>query len=89
MPYHEHYRGSGHVWQGRFKAFPIQDDEHLLTVLRYVERNPLRAGLVPAVDGWPWSSLAIANLPERPAWYSTGPVSRGRDWLKHVAQPPT
>ena len=41
--YHRHYRSSGHVWQGRFKAFPIQADEHLLTVLRYVERNPLRA----------------------------------------------
>lgn len=87
--YHEHYLGSGHVWQGRFKAFPIQEDEHLLTVLRYVERNPLRAGLVPEVDGWPWSSLAIGNLPERPAWYSAGPVPRGRDWLKHVSQPQT
>jgi len=48
--YHEHYRSTGHVWQGRFKAFPIQEDEHLLTVLRYVERNPLRAGLAAAVD---------------------------------------
>src|SRR5262249_50801085 len=41
--YHRHYHGSGHVWQGRFKAFPIEQDEHLLAVLRYVERNPLRA----------------------------------------------
>ncbi len=40
--YLRHYRSSGHVWQGRFKAFPIQEDEHLLVVLRYVERNPLR-----------------------------------------------
>src|SRR5207245_8929901 len=40
--YHRHYHGSGHVWQGRVKAFPIEADEHLLTVLRYVERNPLR-----------------------------------------------
>src|SRR5438132_4001899 len=31
--YHEHYHTSGHIWQGRFKAFPIQEDEHLLTVL--------------------------------------------------------
>ncbi len=37
--YHRHYGGSGHVWQGRFKAFPIQKDDHLLTVLRYVERK--------------------------------------------------
>ena len=42
--YHRHYGGSGHVWQGRFKAFPIQRDEHFLTVLRYAERNPLASG---------------------------------------------
>jgi len=32
--HHQHYCSSGHVWQGRFKAFPIQQDEHLVTVLR-------------------------------------------------------
>ena len=51
--YHRQSYGSGHVWQGRFKAFPIQDDAHLLTVLRYVERNPLRAGLVDRAEAWP------------------------------------
>lgn len=55
--YHQHYRTSGHVWRGRFKAFPVQDDAHLWTVLRYVERNPLRAGLVSRAEDWPWSSL--------------------------------
>jgi putative transposase len=55
--YHGHYQSSGHVWQGRFKAFPIQQDEHLLTVLRYIERNPLRAGLVARAEDWLWSSL--------------------------------
>jgi len=56
--YHRHYHGSGHVWQGRFKSFPIQDDEHLLAVVRYVEMNPLRAKRLPVtrVDQWPWSS---------------------------------
>ena len=61
--YHRHYHSSGHVWQGRFKAFPIEQDEHLLTVLRYVERNPLRAGLVERAEDWHWSSLA---------WRTTG-----------------
>src|SRR5215207_11457447 len=56
--YHRHYHSSGHVWQGRFKAFPIQEDEHLLLVLRYIERNALRAGLIAKVTGWPWSSLS-------------------------------
>jgi putative transposase len=87
--YHEHFHGSGHVWQGRFKAFPIQNDEHLLTVLRYVERNPLRAGLVSAVDAWLWSSLSLLGKPDVPAWYSDGPLKRGRDWLANVAEPQT
>jgi REP element-mobilizing transposase RayT len=64
--YHEHFKTCGHVWQGRFKAFPIQEDDHLLTILRYVERNPLRAGLVTAVDGWQWNSLALFAQPQRP-----------------------
>ena len=55
--YHRHYHTSGHVWQGRFKAFPIQQDEHLVAVLRYVERNPLRAKLVRRAENWTWSSL--------------------------------
>ena len=40
--------GTGPLYQGRFKSFPIQEDDHLWTVLRYVERNPLRANLVEA-----------------------------------------
>ena len=91
--YHEHYRTTGHVWQGRFKAFPIEEDEHLLTVLRYVERNPLRADLVSGVSEWRWSSLALwprgDRKIERPAWYDEGPVRRGRNWLAHVSQPQT
>ena len=57
--YHAHYHtaGTGPLYQGRFKSFPIQADEHLWTVLRYVERNPLRARLVGAAESWRWSSL--------------------------------
>jgi len=87
--YHEHHQTSGHVWQGRFKAFPIQEDDHLLTVLRYVERNPLRAGLVASLSNWPYSSLGLANSRERPTWYHEGPVKRGKNWLRHVEQPQT
>lgn len=49
--------GWGHLYRGRFKSFPIQRDEHLLRVLRYVERNALSAGLVTRAEDWPWSSL--------------------------------
>ena len=50
--YHRWYESSGHVWQGRFKAFPIEQDEHLLTVLRYIEQNPIRAKLVTRAEDW-------------------------------------
>src|SRR5512147_328084 len=49
--------GTGPLYQGRFKSFPIEAGEHLLTVLRYVERNALRANLVERGEEWRWSSL--------------------------------
>ena len=55
---HHHTAGSGHLYQGRFKSFPVESDDHLDTVLRYVERNPVRANLVRRVEDWRWSSLA-------------------------------
>jgi putative transposase len=85
--YHRHHESSGHVWQGRFKAFPIQEDEHLLTVLRYVERNPLRASLVRRAENWRWSSLRSWADDDRPAFLHKGPVDRGRDWTAEVNEP--
>jgi putative transposase len=89
--YHRHYGGSGHVWQGRFKAFPIQSDEHLLTVLRYAERNPVRATSIPIrkAERWAWSSIGTPPVNViRPA-LDLGPVPRGADWLEYVNQPLT
>jgi putative transposase len=82
--YHRHYHGSGHVWQGRFKAFPIEQDDHLLTVLRYVERNPLRADLVRRAEAWAWSSLAWRPSVRRPELLSDWPVPCPRNWLAMV-----
>jgi putative transposase len=82
--YRMRYRGSGHVWQGRFKAFPIEEDDHLLTVLRYVERNPLRAGLVIRAEDWQWSSLPVWLNPPLMPWLDQGPVPRHAGWLEHV-----
>jgi len=81
-----YYRHSGHVWQGRFKAFPIQQDEHLRTVIRYVERNPLRAWLVARAEDWRWSSLRPDA--EGPS-LDPGPAPRGPEWLEHVNAPMT
>ena len=60
--YHKHYGSSGHIWQGRFKSFPVQRDEHLITVLRYVLQNPVRAGLSSRAREWRWSSLQRPQL---------------------------
>jgi putative transposase len=79
--YHQHYHSSGHVYQGRFRSFPIQEDDHLLTVLRYIERNPVRAGLVERAQDWRWSSAALAD--DAPM-LDVGPVSRPEGWLEHV-----
>ena len=72
MRYHAHYHtsGMGHVYQQRYKSFPIQDDEHFLVVCRYVERNALRAGLVKRAEDWRWGSLWLSLIhisePTRP-----------------------
>jgi putative transposase len=85
--YHKHYHSSGHIWQGRFKAFPIADDEHLLTVLRYIERNPVRAGLVRKAERWRWSSAPLwQEEASRPSYLISGPVERPRPWLTWVNQ---
>lgn len=82
--YHRHYHGSGHVWQGRFKAFPIEQDDHYLTALRYVERNPLRANLVQRAQEWNWSSLSGKKDASPDGLLSAGPVAKGSQWTRHV-----
>jgi putative transposase len=83
--YLRHYHSSGHVWQGRFKAFTIEEDEHLLTVLRYIERNPLRAGLVNRAEAWSWSSLRwLASPDQAPVRLEAGTVLQGTAWVEGV-----
>lgn len=57
--YHRRRGTCGHVWQGRFKSPVIQGDSHLLRVLRYIEANPVRAGLVRLPEEYVWSSYAV------------------------------
>lgn len=85
---HQGSSGTGHVYQERFKSFPVQDDEHLNTVCRYVERNALRAGLVRRAEAWRWGSLwrrvaANAKAPPGPP-LSPWPIDRPRDWVRRV-----
>ena len=60
--YHKRHQSSGHVWQGRFKSPVVQDDAHLLVVLRYIEANPLRAGMVADPAEYRWSSFQHHGL---------------------------
>ena len=87
--YHKHYHGDGHVWQGRYKAFPIQQDDHLTSVLRYVERNPLRAALVDRAERWRWSSLALRTQRPPPTILAPSPVKLPRNWCDLVNRPQT
>lgn len=93
MRYHAHYHtsGTGHVYQGRFKSFPVQDDNHFLTVCRYVERNALRAELAQRAEDWRWGSLwrwqqAVEPFP---TLLSPWPIPRSPNWVAKVNEPLT
>src|SRR5947207_2808179 len=88
---HYHTSGTGHLYQGRFKAFPVEEDEHLYTVLRYVERNPLRAGLVARAQDWRWSSLGRrhSGREEKQPLLHAWPVPRPKGWAEPVNRPQT
>ena len=87
--HHEHYhsRGGGHLYQGRFKSFPVAEDDYFLALCRYVEANPLRAGLVQRAEQWQWSGLwrrshGSGKSGELPL--SSWPLERSRNWVAWV-----
>ena len=84
--YHEHYhsRGGGHVYQGRFKSFPVAEDDYFLALCRYVEANPLRAGLVERAEQWRWSGLWRRRHRSGKLRLSSWPVERPRNWVARV-----
>jgi putative transposase len=87
--FHRHSSGTGPVYQGRFKSFPVQTDEHFITVARYVERNALRAKLVKRAEEWRWSSLfqfeqnGAAGFDFLTDW----PMERPQNWIELVNAP--
>jgi putative transposase len=76
--------GTGCVYQGRFKAFPVQTDSHFLTVCRYVERNPLGGRLVARAEDWQWSSLHARWKNSEAIPLTDWPVSRPANWIALV-----
>ena len=78
--------GYGHLYQGRYKSFPIEGDEHFYQVVRYVERNALRANMVRRAEKWRFSSL-WRRLHGEADVLSDWPLPRPRSWLQYVNQP--
>ena len=87
--HHAHYQtvGNGHLYQGRFKSFPIQSDEHFLVVSRYVERNALAAGLVSAAEAWRYGSLYNWTSGQGHVKLSRWPLPRRPNWVERVNEP--
>ena len=83
---HRHSAGTCPVYQGRFKSFPVQTDEHFVTVARYIERNPLRANLVQRAEEWRWSSLFqfVHRGTKFIDLINQWPVERPKDWVGFV-----
>ena len=81
--------GKGPLYQGRFKSFPVQSDEHTLAVARFVEGHALRAGLVRRAQNWRWSSLhrRTQGKSQQRELLADWPVPIPRQWLAAVNRP--
>jgi putative transposase len=79
--------GTGALVQGRYKPFPVQQDDHFYRVCRYVERNALRAGLCTRAESWPWSSLAQRCRNCTTVQLDPWPVPQPVNWIEYVNQP--
>jgi len=86
--YHAHHgtMGHGHVYQGRYKSFPVQNDEHFHVVCRYVERNALTAKLVKRAQNYRWGSLFNWLGGDSPIELARWPVRRLPRWVQRVNQ---
>lgn len=84
---HYHSAGSGQLYQGRYKSFPIQSDEHFFVVCRYVERNALAAGMVDAAEHWRFGSLYNWCGGKSGIQLASWPLARLRNWVERVNQP--
>ncbi len=89
---HYHEVGYGHLYQGRFKSFPVEEDVHFLAVARYIERNPLRAKLVEKAADWRWSSLFRRQNPGENSdsaeiALAPWPIERPADWTRRIQTP--
>jgi putative transposase len=80
--------GTGPIYQGRFKSIPVALDRHYLWAHRYIERNPLRAGLVSRAEDWRWSSL-WHRCRDTDIRFDDPPMPLPVDWIRYVNLPQT
>jgi len=85
--WHSQQHSAGPIWWGRFKAFAIAQDKHLVRVMAYVERNALRAGLVERAEQWPWGSLNWRYSQVTPVALTPPPVPLPQNWVEYVNAP--
>ena len=81
--------GVGHIYQGRYKSFPIEGDMHFYNVVRYVECNALRAKLVDRAEEWKWSSIwrrLNGNIRQKQI-LSSWPELEPKDWIEYLNNP--
>lgn len=83
--------GQGHLYQGRYKSFLCQQDTHLLTLIRYVERNALKASLVRHAEDWQWSSVwrRERGTVQQKKLLSPWPIEEPREYLTLLNTPQT
>lgn len=80
--------GNGHLYQGRYKSFPVESNEYLRQLIRYVERNPVRAKLVPRAEQWAYSSL-YRRQHKKDRWLADTIVPLPRNYLDWVNETET
>jgi putative transposase len=82
--------GHGALYQGRYRSFPVQDDEHFLMLCRYVERNALAATLADPAEAWPWGSAYARRHPKEPTVtvLADWPVARPSNWARLLNERP-
>ena len=65
--FNKKYKRSGHLWQGRYRSWYVTDEGYLYTLMRYIEHNPLKAGVVKSLKAYPYSSYrAFIDPKQRP-----------------------
>lgn len=78
--------GHGHLYQGRYKSFIVNTDAYYLTLMKYIEQNPLRAKLVKRAEHWQWGSLfrRVNGKPQQPRLLTPWVVNESKDYLRDI-----